>query len=76
MWLERHEQRARIDGVELRYVRAGSGAPVMLVHTLRTQLEMFLGLIDELDTARVEAIAVDLPGHGQWAAPAVEYTAA
>jgi pimeloyl-ACP methyl ester carboxylesterase len=75
MWLARHEQRARIDGAELRYVRVGSGAPVVFVHTLRTQLEMFLGVMEELDTARVEAIAVDLPGHGRSTAPSVEYTA-
>jgi pimeloyl-ACP methyl ester carboxylesterase len=59
----------------MRYLRVGSGIPVVLVHTLRTQLEMFLGVIEQLDTTRFQAIAIDLPGHGESTAPAVDYTA-
>jgi pimeloyl-ACP methyl ester carboxylesterase len=62
-------------GVELRYRRDGSGQPLLLLHTLRTQLEYFLPLLDQLDGARFERIAVDLPGHGESTAPHVDYTA-
>ena len=68
----RHE---RIDGCELRYRRVGGGIPVVLLHPLRMQLEYFAPLIDQLDTTRFDVIAVDLPGHGESAAPAVNYTA-
>lgn len=47
----------------------------MLLHTLRTQLDMFGEVLAQLDRARVEAIAVDLPGHGHSTAPRVDYTA-
>ena len=47
----------------------------MLLHTLRTQLEYFLQLIDRLDTTRIDVVAVDLPGHGRSSAPRVDYTA-
>jgi pimeloyl-ACP methyl ester carboxylesterase len=68
--------RTAVDGCEVRYLRNGSGTPVVLVHTLRTQLEMFRQVIDELDTTHVDVIAIDLPGHGESAAPPVDYTAA
>jgi pimeloyl-ACP methyl ester carboxylesterase len=68
--------RARLpSGVELSYVRAGHGRPLVLLHTLRTQLEYFLPLLDRLDLRRFDAIAVDLPGHGESTAPRVDYTA-
>lgn len=68
-------QRANVLGCELRFLRVGTGRPVVLVHTLRTQLEYFLPLIGQLNTTRVEVIAIDLPGHGESAAPPVDYTA-
>ena len=61
--------RITINGCDVRYLRAGSGTPVVPVHTLRTQLDMFLQVIERLDTARAEVIAIDLPGHGESAAP-------
>jgi len=67
--------RATINGCEVRYLRAGSGTPVVFVHTLRTQLDMFLHVIERLDTTQAEVIAIDLPGHGESAAPPVDYTA-
>jgi pimeloyl-ACP methyl ester carboxylesterase len=67
--------RATINGWEIRYLRVGSGTPVVLVHTLRTQLEMFARVIEQLDPVQVEAIAIDLPGHGESGAPQVDYTA-
>jgi hypothetical protein len=45
---------ANIHDGEVRYLREGTGTPVVLLHTLRTQLEYFRPLIDHLDTKRVE----------------------
>jgi pimeloyl-ACP methyl ester carboxylesterase len=69
--------RETVANVEIRYlrVRAGRGRPVVLLHTLRTQLEYFDGLLEHLDTERLQVLAIDLPGHGESSAPAVEYTA-
>src|SRR5262252_4669510 len=67
--------RATINGWDVRYLRAGSGTPVVFVHTLRTQLDMFLQVIERLDTTQAEVIAIDLPGHGESAAPPADYTA-
>jgi pimeloyl-ACP methyl ester carboxylesterase len=67
--------RASVAGAELRYLRTGTGRPLVLLHTLRTQLEYFDPLVERLDTTRVEIVAVDLPGHGQSTAPSVDYTA-
>jgi pimeloyl-ACP methyl ester carboxylesterase len=69
-------QTTPIAGAEMRYLRTGRGTPVVLLHTLRTQLDYFRPLLRELDTSRMEVIAPDLPGHGHSSAPDVEYTAA
>jgi pimeloyl-ACP methyl ester carboxylesterase len=66
---------ASVAGCELRYLRTGAGKPLVLLHTLRTQLEYFLPLLRELDTTNVEVIVPDLPGHGRSTAPCVEYAA-
>jgi pimeloyl-ACP methyl ester carboxylesterase len=68
--------RTSVQDGDLRYFRAGTGTTVVLLHTLRTQLEYFDPLIRELDLAQVEVFALDLPGHGESAAPNVDYTAA
>jgi pimeloyl-ACP methyl ester carboxylesterase len=60
---------------EIRYVRTGSGTPLVLLHTLRFQLEYFFPLLDHLDKRRFEVIVPDLPGHGRSSAAAVDYTA-
>lgn len=74
-YLPSNIQRATINGCDVRYLRAGSGTPVVFVHTLRTQLDMFLQVIERLDTTQAEVIAIDLPGHGESAAPPADYTA-
>jgi pimeloyl-ACP methyl ester carboxylesterase len=48
---------------------------VLLLHTLRTQLDMFGDVLTRLDRGRVEMVAVDLPGHGHSGAPRADYTA-
>ncbi|MEW8525623.1 MAG: alpha/beta hydrolase [Candidatus Thiodiazotropha endolucinida] len=60
-------------GVSWRYRRSGSGATVLLLHTLRTQLEYFDQVIEILDN--VDVVAPDLPGHGESSAPEVTYSA-
>jgi pimeloyl-ACP methyl ester carboxylesterase len=64
-----------VEAAVLRYLRTGAGRSVVLMHTLRTQLEMFAGVLERLDRRRLEAVAVDLPGHGHSTAPRVAYTA-
>ena len=64
-----------IAGCDLRYLRTGTGKPVVLLHTLRTQLEYFLPLLRELDATNLQIIVPDLPGHGHSTAPRVQYTA-
>jgi len=34
-------QHLEIDGVNLRFIKTGTGEPLILLHTLRTQLDMF-----------------------------------
>jgi pimeloyl-ACP methyl ester carboxylesterase len=64
----------RILGCDVRYLRAGSGSPVVLLHTLRTQVEYFRPLMRELGS-QYDTVVPDLPGHGHSTAPAVEYDA-
>jgi pimeloyl-ACP methyl ester carboxylesterase len=66
---------ARIASGDIRYLRAGAGTPLVLLHTLRMQLEYFNGLLEALDTTRLDVIVPDLPGHGRSSAPRVDYTA-
>ncbi|MDX3387398.1 alpha/beta hydrolase [Streptomyces niveiscabiei] len=47
----------------LRYLKAGSGAPLVLLHTVRTQAEHFRHLIP-LVSDRYTVYALDLPGMG------------
>src|SRR6516225_5264433 len=68
--------RVSVRGCELRYYRTGVGAPIVLLHPLRAQLEYFAPLLRHLDGTQAEVLAVDLPGHGQSTAPRADYTAA
>jgi pimeloyl-ACP methyl ester carboxylesterase len=69
-----HLHRVTVAGADIRYLRVGRGRPIVLLHTLRTQLEYFGPLLEHVDIDRVEVIAIDLPGHGESSAPAVDYT--
>src|SRR5690606_7291935 len=51
------------DGVKLRYLKAGDGPPLLLMHTIRTQLDYFEAVIPQL-AKHYTVYAVDLPGHG------------
>lgn len=63
-----------VDGTRIRYVVAGSGPALVLLHTLRTQLDMFQKVIPELAT-RFRVYALDYPGHGHSDAPDADYAA-
>jgi pimeloyl-ACP methyl ester carboxylesterase len=63
------------DGTRLRFLKAGSGpTPLILLHTVRTQLDHFQFVIPRLLHA-VTVYAIDLPGMG-WSdiAPGAVYT--
>jgi pimeloyl-ACP methyl ester carboxylesterase len=66
---------ASVKGIRLRYIEAGTGPPLVLLHTMRTQLDLFQRVIPAL-SARYRVYAVDLPGHGHSDIPAADYTAA
>jgi pimeloyl-ACP methyl ester carboxylesterase len=51
------------DKLTLRYRRTGAGRPLVLLHTIRTQLDYFRGIIPQL-SKHFTVYAVDLPGHG------------
>src|SRR5205807_10120243 len=52
------------DTLSIRFQKTGSGPPLLLIHTIRTQLEYFRTLAPLL--ARSHTVyAIDLPGHGQ-----------
>ena len=51
------------DKISLRYVKTGEGPPLLLLHTIRTQLEYFRELTPLL-TRKFTVYAIDLPGHG------------
>jgi pimeloyl-ACP methyl ester carboxylesterase len=65
-WTEGHgsvEYFTRSDGSRLRYFTAGSGPALVLIHTIRTQLDYFNRVIPQLwDSFTVYAL--DLPGMG------------
>ena len=51
------------DRLSLRYQQTGSGSPMVLLHTIRGQLEYFRDLVPRL-ADRYTIYAVDMPGHG------------
>lgn len=63
-----------VDGARIRYLVAGSGPAIVLLHTLRTQLDMFQMVIPELAT-RFRVYALDYPGHGRSDSPGADYAA-
>jgi len=51
------------DALSLRYEKTGGGPPLVLIHTIRTQLEYFRSLAPLLAKSHT-VYAIDLPGHG------------
>jgi pimeloyl-ACP methyl ester carboxylesterase len=63
-----------IGDTRLRYIKVGSGPPIVLLHTLRTQLDLFEKIIPELSKHRT-VYALDYPGHGYSDIPRARYDA-
>jgi pimeloyl-ACP methyl ester carboxylesterase len=63
-----------VNGSRIRYVDVGNGPALVLLHTLRTQLDMFQKVIPALAT-RFRVHALDYPGHGHSDAPDADYSA-
>ena len=61
-----------VDGIKIRCVSIGSGPPLILLHTLRTQLEYFEKIIPEL-SEHFRMYLLDLPGHGYSDNPETNY---
>lgn len=66
-------RRVEVNGVRLRYIETGDGPPLVLLHTLRTDLDLFQKVIPELRRS-FRVYAVDFPGHGFSDIPDTEYT--
>lgn len=56
-------QYALVDGLRIRYIKTGRGPNLVLLHTLRTQLDIFEKLIPRLAES-FTVHAFDYPGHG------------
>jgi pimeloyl-ACP methyl ester carboxylesterase len=64
-----------VGGTKLRYIKSGVGPVVVLLHTLRTQLDLFEKVVPEL-SKRFTVYALDYPGHGYSDIPYARYDAA
>src|SRR6478752_971860 len=62
-----------VNGVKVRYLKTGSGPTLLLLHTLRTQLDIFQKVIPQL-AREFTVYAVDYPGHGWSEIPKADYT--
>ena len=52
-----------VKGNRLRYIKIGKGPTLVLLHTLRTQLDLFEKVVPELAKS-FTVYAIDYPGHG------------
>lgn len=67
-------QNIEIDGNRLRYIKTGKGPALVLLHTLRTQLDLFEKVVPEL-AKHFTVYALDFPGHGYSDIPTARYDA-
>jgi pimeloyl-ACP methyl ester carboxylesterase len=65
---------ADLGGYTVRYIRAGDGPALLLLHTLRTQLDLFEKVVPELAN-HFTVYAFDYPGHGYSDIPPGRYDA-
>jgi pimeloyl-ACP methyl ester carboxylesterase len=61
------------NGLTVRYVKTGNGPPLVLLHTIRTQLDYFEKLAPQLKDQHA-VYALDLPGHGHSSLTPAVYT--
>ena len=67
-------QYVTVNGIRLRYIHAGEGPTLVLLHTLRTQLDLFEKVVPEV-AKHFTVYAVDYPGHGYSDIPSAPYDA-
>lgn len=67
-------QYVEVNGLRLRYIKTGHGPILILLHTLRTQLDLFEKVVPEL-AGSFTVYALDLPGHGYSDIPDAKYDA-
>lgn len=72
--MDRIDHAVTVNGVRIRYLVSGNGPALVLLHTLRTQLDMFQKVIPALSTS-FRVYALDYPGHGHSDAPNADYAA-
>jgi pimeloyl-ACP methyl ester carboxylesterase len=63
-----------VRGYRVRYIKAGRGPNLVLLHTLRTQLDLFEKVVPEL-SKYFTVYALDYPGHGYSDIPEARYDA-
>ncbi len=63
-----------VGGIKIRYISTGAGPSLVLLHTLRTQLDLFEKLIPALARS-FTVYALDYPGHGYSEIPDARYDA-
>jgi len=61
-----------INGMRIRYIKAGQVPVLILLHTLRTQLDIFQKVVPEL-IGNFTVYALDYPGHGYSDIPQTDY---
>ncbi|WP_370979398.1 alpha/beta fold hydrolase [Agaribacterium sp. ZY112] len=72
-WAEGGEfKTTQVNGLNLRYLDVGQGQPLVLLHTIRSQLDYFQKLIPEL-AKHYRVYALDLPAHGHSDIPDLAY---
>src|SRR6266508_4420419 len=64
-----------IGGTKVRYIKTGKSPVLVLLHTLRTQLDLFEKVVPEL-SEHFTIYALDYPGHGYSDIPQARYDAA
>ena len=67
-------QYAHSGGVRIRYIKTGAGPNLVLLHTLRTQLDLFEKVLPGL-AKYFTVFALDYPGHGYSDIPRARYDA-
>ncbi len=67
-------QTVEVGGNRLRYIKWGQGPTLVLLHTLRTQLDLFEKVVPEL-SEHFTVYALDYPGHGYSDIPSDRYDA-
>ena len=66
-------QHIDVKSSRLRFVQVGEGPQLLLLHTLRTQLDIYHMMLPELQK-RFTVTALDYPGHGWSDIPGTDYT--